>query len=88
MRLGSFATINFIPTPPKGEMRTPSARISTVLTMSNSENFEDLLAQFDESHPTWKQTEPGVGDKVQGTIFSIGEEHVYIDIGFKSEGVM
>ena len=69
-------------------MRTPSARISTVLTMSNSENFEDLLAQFDESHPTRKQTEPVVGDKVQGTIVSIGEEHVYIDLGFKSEGVM
>ena len=69
-------------------MRTHSARISAVLTMSNSENFEDLLAQFDESHPAQKQTEPGVGDRVQGTIVSIGEEHVYIDLGFKSEGVM
>lgn len=69
-------------------MRTPTSRISTVLTMSNSENFEDLLAQFDESQPARKQTEPGVGDKVQGTIVSIGEEHAYIDLGFKSEGVM
>lgn len=69
-------------------MRPPSARISTVLTMSSSENFEDLLAQFDELQPARKQTEPGVGDRVQGTIVSIGEEHVYIDLGFKSEGVM
>ncbi|MGB5774399.1 MAG: S1 RNA-binding domain-containing protein [Sedimenticolaceae bacterium] len=69
-------------------MRTPPTRISTVLTMSNSENFEDLLAQFDESQPARKQTEPDVGDRVQGTIVSIGEEHAYIDLGFKSEGVM
>lgn len=69
-------------------MRTPAARISPVLTMSNSETFEDLLAQFDESQPARKQTEPDVGDRVQGTIVSIGEEHVYIDLGFKSEGVM
>lgn len=69
-------------------MRTPTARISPVLTMSNSENFEDLLAQFDESRPARKQTEPDVGDRVQGTIVSIGEEHVYIDLGFKSEAVM
>ena len=69
-------------------MRTPAARIGTVLTMSNSESFEDLLAQFDESRPARKQTEPAVGDRVQGTIISIGEEHAYIDLGFKSEGVM
>ena len=56
--------------------------------MSNSENFEDLLAQFDESQPAQKQTEPGVGDMVQGTIVSIGEEHAYIDLGFKCDGVM
>jgi small subunit ribosomal protein S1 len=56
--------------------------------MSNSENFEELLAQFDESQSSRKQTEPGVGDRLQGTIVSIGKEHVYIDLGFKSDGVM
>ena len=82
------APSNLNPTPPKGEMRTPTAHISTVLTMSNSESFEDLLAQFDNSQPARKQTEPAVGDKVRGTIVSIGEEHAYIDLGLKSEGVM
>lgn len=62
--------------------------MSQATTMSDSENFEDLLAQFDKTHPARKQKEPGIGDKVQGTIVTIGKEHAYIDLGGKSEGMM
>ncbi len=62
--------------------------MSQATIMSDSENFEALLAQFDKTHPAQKRKEPGVGDKVQGTIVTIGEEHAYIDLGIKSEGIM
>jgi small subunit ribosomal protein S1 len=55
--------------------------------MSSSETFEDLLKQFDQSQPP-KQAAPKVGDRVRGTIVSIGEDCAFIDLGGKTEGRM
>ena len=55
--------------------------------MSSTESFEDLLKQFDQSQPA-KQAEPKVGDKVRGTVVSIGEDYAFIDLGGKTEGRM
>ncbi len=50
--------------------------------MSDTESFEDLLKQFDQT----RQGEPAIGDKVTGTLIAIGEEHAFVDLGVKSEG--
>lgn len=54
--------------------------------MSDSESFEDLLAQFDQTHPQSRQSEPVLGDKVKGTLIAIGEDYAFVDLGAKSEG--
>ncbi len=56
--------------------------------MSSSESFEDLLRQLDQAHPAARQGEPKVGDKVRGTIVSVGEDFVFVDLGAKTEGRM
>jgi small subunit ribosomal protein S1 len=54
--------------------------------MSDSENFEDLLKQFDQTHPQTRKGEPAIGDKVQGTLIAIGDDYAFLDLGAKSEG--
>jgi len=56
--------------------------------MSSTESFEDLLKQFDRTHPGTQQGEPKVGDRVQGTLVSIGEDYAFVDLGGKTEGRM
>ena len=48
------------------------------------ENFGELLAQFEKSHA--RAPEPG--RQIQGTVISIDAEQVFLDIGFKIEGVL
>lgn len=54
--------------------------------MSASESFEDLLKQFDKTHPESGAGEPAIGDKVRGVLVSVGEEYGFVDLGGKSEG--
>ena len=56
--------------------------------MPSSESFEDLLKQFDQSHPAAKGAEPKVGDTVSGTLVSVGDDYAFIDLGGKTEGRM
>jgi len=56
--------------------------------MSDTENFEELLKQFDQAHPTNPQGEPRVGQRVRGTLVSIGEDYAFVDLGGKAEGRM
>lgn len=49
-------------------------------------SFEDLLKQFDQTHPQSGAGEAAVGDKVRGVLVSIGEEFAFVDLGGKSEG--
>jgi len=50
-----------------------------------AESFGDLLAEFEHSH-----THKAEGDKKQmeGTVVSMDAESVYLDIGYKTEGVL
>lgn len=54
--------------------------------MSHTESFEDLLNQFDQTHPQAGVREASIGDKVSGVLVSIGEEYAFVDLGGKSEG--
>ena len=48
-----------------------------------TESFEDILSQFEQSHVI-RKTE-GTRD---GTVVSVSADSVFIDIGFKSEGIL
>jgi small subunit ribosomal protein S1 len=54
--------------------------------MSQSERFADLLAQFDQSHPTTGPKEPTIGSQVKGILVSVEGEYGFVDLGGKSEG--
>lgn len=56
--------------------------------MSTTESFEDLLKQFDHAHPGTRKGEPKVGDRVHGTLVSIGADYAFVDLGGKTEGRM
>lgn len=56
--------------------------------MSSSESFEDLLRQHDQALPTARQGDPKMGDRVRGTVVSIAEDFVFVDLGSKTEGRM
>ena len=48
------------------------------------ESFGDLLTQFEQSHS--HKTEEGRGR--DGTVISVSNEAVFVDIGFKTEGIL
>jgi len=50
-----------------------------------TENFADVLAQFEQSHAHQQR---GVAKQLQGTVISVTPEQVFLDIGYKIEGVL
>ncbi|HEY1987057.1 MAG TPA: 30S ribosomal protein S1 [Terracidiphilus sp.] len=50
-----------------------------------AEDFGQLLAQFEKSHAP---TSEGGQKQLQGTIISVSAEQVFVDIGYKVEGVL
>jgi small subunit ribosomal protein S1 len=73
-----------------GDM-TPDEKIATPLhdvenaTEETTESFSELLAEFETSH-THKAE--GGGVQLEGTVVSLDAESVYIDIGYKTEGIL
>lgn len=62
------------PASPKPENSDPSA----------SESFGEILSQFQKSH-SHKASD---GQQLQGTVLSVTAEAVFLDIGYKSEGIL
>ncbi len=50
-----------------------------------TESFADLLRDFERSHS--HKAEPGA-KQLQGTVISLSAEQVFLDIGYKTEGVL
>jgi small subunit ribosomal protein S1 len=50
-----------------------------------AESFGDLLAEFEHTH---SHTAGGGAKQMEGTVVSIDAEFVYLDIGYKTEGVL
>jgi small subunit ribosomal protein S1 len=82
---------------PERETSVPPAEIATEPTAASAaeppaedpaelqENFADILQQFERSH-THK---PASGVKqIEGTIVSLSAEQAFVDIGYKTEGVL
>ena len=49
-----------------------------------TENFGELLAQFEKTHAR----APQQGQQLQGTVISVSADQVFCDVGFKIEGVL
>jgi small subunit ribosomal protein S1 len=63
----------------------PAAEAPAEEPAEPQENFADILSQFEKSH-THK---PASGVKqIEGTIVSLSADQVFVDIGYKTEGVL
>lgn len=52
---------------------------------SPAESFGELLAQFEHTH---SHKAEGGANQLEGTVVSLDAESVYLDIGYKSEGIL
>ena len=52
---------------------------------STTESFGELLAQFEQSH---SHKAEGGATQLEGVVVSLDAESVYLDIGFKAEGIL
>jgi small subunit ribosomal protein S1 len=62
-----------------------SAQAETEPAAETAESFGELLSQFEKSHA--HAAESGT-QRLQGTVVSISPEQVFLDIGYKIEGVL
>jgi len=56
--------------------------------MPDKEDFASLFGEFEKQQGATKKQTPKVGDKVSGTVVSIQDQSVFIDLGAKTEGVV
>jgi small subunit ribosomal protein S1 len=61
----------------------PAAQSETAQPAESTESFGELLSQFEQSH----RPEPGA-KQLEGTVIYVSTDAVYLDIGYKSEGVL
>ena len=54
-------------------------------TAEPDESFGELLSQFEQSHS--RKPEDG-SRQIEGTVIAVSAESVFLDIGFKSEGIL
>jgi small subunit ribosomal protein S1 len=65
---------------------TPKQAIpETQSANETTESFSDMLSQYEKSHV--RQREDG-SKQIQGTVITVSADSVFLDIGFKSEGVL
>jgi small subunit ribosomal protein S1 len=53
-----------------------------------SQDFGEILAEFEQKDSEETRKAPAVGEKVKGKILSIGETAAFVDLGGKSEGMI
>src|SRR6478672_2410809 len=54
-------------------------------TNESNESFGDILSQYEQSH-SHRPEEGGKG--LEGTVIAVSGESVFLDIGFKTEGII
>jgi small subunit ribosomal protein S1 len=52
-----------------------------------TENFADVLAEFEKAHRKQPRSEGGTS-QIQATVISISADQVFLDVGYKIEGVL
>jgi small subunit ribosomal protein S1 len=64
---------------------TPESQSTTDSVTEPSESFGDLLSQYDKSHS--RKSADG-GKQLVGTVIVVSGDSIFLDIGFKSEGIL
>jgi small subunit ribosomal protein S1 len=64
---------------------TPEPKITAESTSAPDESFGELLSQYDKSHS--RKREDG-SKQLVGTVIVITGDSIFLDIGFKSEGIL
>jgi small subunit ribosomal protein S1 len=70
---------------PTPDAPNPSSEPVITPAAEPSENFGELLAQFEKSHA---HTSESGQKQLQGTVISVSADEVFLDIGYKTEGVL
>src|SRR5271155_4497458 len=63
----------------------PESQLTAESVAETGESFGDLLSQYDKSHSRKGQ---GAGKQLLGTVIVVTADSVFLDIGFKSEGIL
>jgi small subunit ribosomal protein S1 len=63
----------------------PAVEPASETASEPEENFADILSQFERSHA--RKPESGA-KQIDGTVISVSAEQVFLDIGYKTEGVL
>jgi small subunit ribosomal protein S1 len=63
----------------------PEPQSPAETTAESRESFSDLLSQYEKSHS--RKNEDG-GKQLVGTVIAVSSDSVFLDIGFKSEGIL
>ena len=50
-----------------------------------NESFEDILSQYEQTHS--RKAEDG-NKQLEGTVVAVSAESVFLDIGYKTEGIL
>jgi small subunit ribosomal protein S1 len=58
---------------------------SAVESTESTESFDTILSQFEQSHS--RRSGEG-GRQISGTVVAVSAEYVFVDIGYKTEGVL
>lgn len=65
-------------------MPNPNSPKSQSAPESN-ESFEDMLAQYEQTH---SRKAPDGNKQLEGTVVAVSAESVFVDIGYKTEGIL
>ena len=62
----------------------PLARPDSQPATENNESFGDILSQYEQSHAH----KPETGAGLTGTVIAVSGESLFVDIGYKIEGIL
>src|SRR3984957_9164942 len=66
-------------------MPTPGSSQPDNTDLENSESFDAIFSEYEQSHS--RQPEGG-GRQIESTVIAVSADSVYLDIGYKTEGVL
>src|SRR5260370_37198473 len=64
----------------------PTAQPPTEVPAETGESFKDILSQYEKSRS--RKPEEGGNKGREGTVIAVSAESVFLDIGFKTEGIL
>jgi transcriptional accessory protein Tex/SPT6 len=76
---------------PKAEVAKPEVTAAEPMAEEEpTESFADLLKDFEKTHSHRAKAAPGAAPsrQLEGTVVSVTAEQVFLDIGYKTEGVL